>query len=120
MNAGDTFIPVRLNKHLWIVISDPEFDPVVIVNLTTFTIDEEQACIVQKDEHPFATHTSAIRYKDGRVANQESLNHLLKRDLLVPHAACSQLLLQRIRDGASISEFLPEECRDMLDAQGLI
>ena len=43
MKAGDTFLPLLRNTHLWVILSDPDLDSerIVLVNLTTYTIDEE-------------------------------------------------------------------------------
>jgi hypothetical protein len=122
MNAGDTFIDGKYHP-LWIVISEPAIDPqrVVIVNPTTYTIDEQSACILHKGEHPFIRHKTAVRYRDARAVASADLPKLLMARKLTPRAACSAALLKKLRDGASKqAELLPEECRSMLDEQGLI
>ena len=62
MNAGDTFID-GMYHHLWVVLSDPSVDAdnVVIVNFTTHTVDEESSCVVQRGEHAFVKHKTAVR-----------------------------------------------------------
>ena len=122
MNAGDTFID-GMYGHLWIIISNPAIDPqqVVIVNLTTYTIDEEFTCVLHKGEHPFVKHKTAVRYRDARAVALAALKKLLKAGKLTPHAHCSAGLLKKMRDGASAhSDLLPEACRALLDEQGLI
>ena len=117
-----TFIDGKYH-HLWIVLSDPAIDPdrVVIVNLTTYTIDEESACILKKGEHPFVKHKTAVRYRDARITSPAALEKLRVARLLTPREPCSKLLLAKLRDGASKdADLLSEECRDLLDQQGLI
>jgi len=122
MKEGDTFIPAKLDSHLWIILSDPTRDPenVVIVNFTTHTIDEEQHCILRKSDHPFVKHKTAVRYRDAKKVSIEQLEVLVTKNLLKPQSPLSGALLKRVREGASKSEFLPEGCRQILDDQSLI
>jgi hypothetical protein len=122
MNAGDTFID-GMYHHLWIVLSDSEADPerVVIVNFTTYTIDEEPTCLVQKGEHPFVRHKTAVRYGDARLTCIVDLERLRNANRITPREACSPSLLKKLREGAANNaDRLPEECRELLDEQGLI
>jgi hypothetical protein len=122
MNAGDTFID-GLHHHLWIVLSDPAMDQdrLVIVNFTTYTVDEESICIVTKGEHPFVKHKTVVRYRDARVVSSAILEELRKAKSISPHRPCSVGLLKRLRDGAAkAADLLPEVCREVLDEQGLI
>ena len=121
MKAGDTFIPKKF-EHLWIILSDPSLDPenVVIVNFTTHTVDEEQVCIVQRGEHSFIKHKTAVRYRDAKKVSLSILQHLQKTKMLKVNDPLSPTLLARVRRGAAVSAFLPEECKEVLDNQGLI
>ncbi len=122
MNAGDTFIDGKYH-HLWVVLSDPAVDAenVVIVNFTTHTVAEQSSCILQKGEHPFVRHRTAVRFGDARIASSANLETLRKANLLVPRERCSAALLHKLRSGASTDlHLLPEECRKVLDEQGLI
>lgn len=122
MNAGDTFIDGKYH-HLWIIISDPAVDSekVVIVNFTTHTVAEEPSCIVQKGEHPFVRHKTAVRYTDARLVSSANLETLREANLLTPQQQCSADLLKKLRDGASRNiHLLSEECKQTLDEQGLI
>ncbi len=122
MNAGDTFIDA-LHGHLWIVLSDPAIDPerVVIVNLTTYTVDEESACVLKKGDHPFVRHKTAVRYRDARIASPADLKTLREARKLAPREPCSKSLLQKLRGGASEdADRLPKECRELLEEQELI
>jgi len=121
VNAGDTFIPAKPYDHLYAIISDPSLDPtVVIVNFTTWTPQEEQACIAMPGEHPFLTLKSAVRYKDARIATAGDLEKLLAKGKLTRHEPLSGQLLGKMRDGVVMSDFVPEKCRRILEDQVLI
>ena len=122
MKAGDSFIPAKFDSHLWVILSDPSLDSdkIVIVNFTTNTKDEEQHCILKKDDHPFVKHNTAVRYRDAKIVSDDQLDKLLNLRQLKSSDALSVQLLRRLRDGAAKSDFLPEGCREILDDQGLI
>lgn len=124
MNAGDTFIPqCKPYNHLYIVLSDPSQDEerVVLVNLTTWTVDEESHCIVQKGEHRFVKHKTAVRYNGAKLASVSELERLTNTGMLKSDRPLSPELLKRVRDGAALAaDRIPEECRQVLDDQGLI
>jgi hypothetical protein len=122
VKGGDTFIPAHLDKHLWIILSDPSLDSenVVIVNFTTHTIDEEQHCVVNKGDHPFVKHKTAVRYRDAKSVTVSQLKKLVQSALIKPNSPLSPTLLKRVRNGAGQSDFLPEGCRQILEAQELI
>ncbi len=126
MNAGDTFrIPepgTSLDSHLWVVISDPAIDParLLIVNFTTQRKDSDPACILQAGEHPFVHHETCVNYGGAKVVSVAQIQTLLKKGLLSSHAALSDVLLKRIRDGAAASERMSLDHADILIEQGLI
>jgi hypothetical protein len=122
VNAGDTFIPAKPYDHLYMVISDPSLDPtqVVLVNFTTHSPKEEQVCLAHPGDHPYLKVKSAVRYKDARVATVAQLETLIANGQLTLNAPLSEELLQRVRQGAGESDFLPEGCRRILEDQALI
>jgi hypothetical protein len=122
VNAGDTFIPPKPYDHLYMVISDPSVDSerIVLVNFTSFDVDEEDCCIAQKGEHPFLTRKSCVRYKDARITSTSAVDKLVAGGKMRQHKPLSDGLLKRVRDGASNSDFLPEGCRKILEDQELI
>ena len=122
MNAGDTFLPPVPYNHLYMVISDPSIDPskVVMVSFTTHTPNEEQLCIVEKGEHPFVKVKTVVRYKDARCSSATDIEKAVSNGSLATQAPLSEELLMRIRDGAALSDFLPEGCRKVLVVQGII
>jgi hypothetical protein len=122
VSAGDTFLLSHPYNHLYVVCSDPTLDAehVVLVNFTTFEQEEESCCIVNPGEHPFITRKSCIRYKDARIAATVALRKLLDLGQMNRREPVSGDLLTRIRNGASESDFLPEGCRHIPEAQSLI
>ena len=122
MNAGDTFIPARFDNHLWVIVSDPAKDVanVVISNFTTFDGTEEESCVVNNGEHPFVRHKTVVRYRDAKTVSANDLKTLVKKGQLKPHMPLSAEILDRVRQGAGQSDFLPEQCRKILSNQGLI
>jgi hypothetical protein len=122
VKAGDTFLVVPPYNHLYVVCSDPAADPirVLLVSFTTFKPKEEDCCIVVAGEHPFIRHKSCIRYKDARIASVEALISLLGGSQMTRQEPVSAELLARIRKGAGLSDYLPEECRRLLQGQSLI
>ncbi len=108
---------------MWIALSDPSLDPdrVVIVNLTTHTIDEESACVLKKGDHPFVKHKTSVRYRDARIVAPTDLEKLRTAGLLTRREPCTKSLLAKLRSGASKdADSLPEECRELLEEQELI
>lgn len=121
VNAGDTFLPPRPYNHLYVVCSDPAIDSehVLIISFTTWGPKEENCCIVHAREHPFFIHRTCVRYKDARITTVGALLQL-EADFGCRREPVSSELLARVRNGASKSEYLPEECRQLLQSQGLI
>jgi hypothetical protein len=122
VRAGDTFLVAHPYNHLYVVCSEPEIDPtrVLIVSFTTFKPKEETCCIVAAGEHPFIKHKSCIRYKDARTPSVRDLMRLLDGSQMTRREPVSAELLARIRKGAGQSDYLPEECRRILQDQFLI
>ena len=122
MNAGDSFIPARFDNHLWVIISEPSLDKqnVVIVNFTPYDGVEEETCTLDVGDHRFVRHKTVVRYRDAKSVPCSHLQNLEKARMLRRHDPLSAEVLQRVREGASRSDFLPERCRKILDDQGLI
>jgi hypothetical protein len=91
MNAGDTLIidepGTRLDSHLWVVISDPAENPeeIVLVNFTTYRADKDQACIVERGDHPFISRRTCIEYRGAKTASARELQTLLDSGQISSH-----------------------------------
>lgn len=81
ISGGDTLIipapGTSLDSHLWIVLSDPTLDHfVLLVNLTSYRPDKDDACILDVGDHPFIRHPSCVNYakvKHIAVAQLEAI-----------------------------------------------
>jgi len=123
VKAGDTFLVVHASyNHLYVVCSDPatNSDQVLIISITTLRPKEEECCIITAGEHPFVKHRSCARYKDAKIVSVDALLKLLDGSLAERRQPVSADVLARIRAGASQSDYLPEECRRLLQGQSLI
>lgn len=124
MKAGDTFVASdpRLENHLWVVISDPDVNSneVLIVNVTTYTSDQEGACILQPGDPPFIKRKSCIYYRGAQLNPDWQLERLLSNGSLKHKEPVTPDILARIREGAGQSHWIREECRKILELQGHI
>lgn len=124
MDAGDACLltDTNVDNHLWIVISDSKKDPtcVLLVNLTTWRPDKDQACKVWPGDHPFVTKESCINYAECRTCELSHLHSLKDAGLLAMQSRCSASLLKRIRDAAATTKFLKMKFLQTLIDQGLV
>src|SRR5205807_1810394 len=62
-----TFLRTDSDRHLWIILSDPEKNPdqVLLVNLTTWDERKEKVCLLGPGDHPWVTHQTCINYGDA-------------------------------------------------------
>ena len=126
MKAGDTFLidqpGTSLDSHLWIVISDPMVDSedVVIVNLTSWRADKDQACFLDVGDHPYVSHRSCVAYFGAKRVSVSAMEALVSSGAVVPHSAVTATVLQRIRMGVLDSKTCPMEIAECLANQGLI
>jgi len=125
MRAGDTFrfADRALEKHLWIVISDPMLDvadPVVVVRLTTYREGRDCTCVLQPGDHPFITHATVVDYEWALDIPNAGLEGFVGDGRAFLREPVGSEVLGRIRQGAAESEFMPEGCKEILVRQGLI
>jgi hypothetical protein len=73
--VGTTFLMDVGGSHLWVVISDPQADPdqVVIVSLTTWHARKDQSCIIERGEHPWATHRACVFYAKAMIVTEQQI-----------------------------------------------
>lgn len=119
MDAGETFRYGR--GHLFIVLSDPHIDPenVVIVNMTTDR-EIDQSCVLLPGDHPFVTHRTSIRYDKARIEAARVLEKLISSGNITRQEPLFGDVLERVRQGAAISDNIPFGCKQILIDQGLI
>ena len=107
MKAGDTFFLKEgaADRHLRVVISDPERFPeqVVFVTLTSFDVTKEAVCLIQPGEHPWVKNLTCIAYDRALVCKFVDLEQMAEASPILWNTAVSRELLGRIREGASLS-----------------
>ena len=120
MEAGDTFKYGR-QSHLWIVVSDPQVDRAVVV-IANMTTDDgiDPSCILDAGDHPFVKHRTRIRYDMARILSDTDLERYVASNAIRLHERVSAEILERIRQGAASSPFIPFGCKQVLIDQGLI
>jgi len=125
MQAGWTFlIPqpgTSLDSHLWIILSDPQADPekILVVNLTSWRQDKDQACVLEVGDHPFVRHKSCVSYRGAKVVCVARLTQLQEAGFQLQEPVSAELL-NRMRESALASVFMAEEHADILIDQKLV
>ena len=126
MDGGDTFLVDRpgtsYDSHLWIVLSKPSLDPnhVLIVNLTSWRPDKDQACVLRPGDHRYVKKQTCVNYADSKIVSEEQIRQLLDRGLLLAHEPVDPTLLERMREAAVESRFMPLDHAEILFEQGLV
>jgi len=125
MNTGDTLRVVdpgvSYDAHLWIVLSKPELDPdhVLLVNFTSWRSDKDQACILEPGDHPYVKKKTCVNYADSKIVSETQIQRLIHAGKLEHHAPIDLPLLERMREGAMQSRFMPLDHAQLLVDQGL-
>lgn len=120
MEAGDTFRYGR-TTHLWVVVSDPNLDPlrVVIINMTTDR-GIDRSCILNPGDHPFVAHSTCMLYSMARIVTNAELEQHVSSNAVKLQERVSAEVLERIRQGAAVTDQIPFGCKQVLIDQGLI
>jgi hypothetical protein len=125
MRAGDTFTfaPRVTDRHLWMVISDPETYPddlVVIVSFTSHDLTKDPACVLDLGDHPFIRHETSVAYRRARYVPNRVLDMAAARGDVIPNTPLTPEVLHRVRQGAGNSLHIKEGFRKFLARQGVI
>lgn len=112
IGPGDTFILKRgtgSTPHLWVVLWGPAgaADAYLIVHLTTARPHTDQTVVMKAGEHPFIQHDTCAVYSDARRTTAEKLNIAWHDRTLVPKAAATPELLEKLRGGLFLSPRTP-------------
>jgi hypothetical protein len=122
VKAGDTYLVALVaDEHLWMIISDPALDPdrVLMVNFSTWKPYHDQACVVDRGDHPFLKHRTCVNYPEARVTTVAALEHLVTARQLFPQPPLSEDLLRRVRESARGSRIRLAQLQILID-QGLV
>jgi hypothetical protein len=119
VKGGDTFF---LEGHLWIILSDPKqnAEEIVLVNLTTWKLIHDPACIVNEGEHSFIKWQTCVNYPRARLETAGSIACLFAAGEATSREPLSAELLQKIRNRAGESQMIRRAYLDLLVSQGLI
>jgi hypothetical protein len=93
---------------------------VVLVSVTTHTPEKDQACVIDRNEHPWITHRSCVAYVHAKVVSLDFLLDRKDKGSIVLQSPLAANLLERIRRCAGDSTTLPPEIADILIEQGII
>lgn len=123
MNSGTTFIFSEKpnQEHLWMVVTNPKLEKVVIVNFTSFRLGSDESCVVDAGEHPFVRKKTCVNYADAKVVPSKNLAKLLGMKRHNGSFVCPQReplsneLLLRIQQGAVISDRTPLEAKSIVE-----
>jgi len=120
MDAGDTF-RYGQGTHLWVVVSDPSIDPdrVIIINMTTDR-GIDRSCILSPGDHSFVEHQTCMRYDMARIVSGADLERHVSSNVIRLQEQVSTAILERIRQGAAVTDRIPFGCKQVLIEQGLI
>lgn len=135
MIVGGTAFFWNIDDHPRFVISDPELNPlkIVHVNVTTFrprTANKIQAmkdaiadpaCILDRGEHPLLTaEKSCVYYVGARHCSAAEFEDKIEKGLWRVHdIPASELVLLKMRRGATTTLHLEQQYEDILRDQGL-
>ncbi len=105
MKSGDTYRFAKpqpgfdVNRHLWIILSDPDIDPneILAVYMTSLKAKMDQTCILDIGDHPFITHKTTIAYNAAVVWTKDELEQALADGDIVAQVRIDDSLLTRIR-----------------------
>jgi hypothetical protein len=124
MRAGDTFTlkDKSVDSHLWVIVSDPAADAerLLFVSMTSYDITKEKVCLLDVGDHPFITHRTCIAYDFAKVAPLKALIALRDQGPLAMNQPVSAELLERIRQGISLSRRINVEHVLLMIDQGLL
>jgi hypothetical protein len=124
MRAGDTFFlwDKAADIHLWVIFTDTDAypDTVLIVSLTTYTVDQEDTCIIGVGEHTFVRHETCVAYGRTKKTSRQALCALRDCGRIVMQDPVSPEIVNRIRQGASRSRRIPREFIEIMGDQDLL
>ena len=123
MREGDAFFLIGApDRHLWVIVSNPELDPVrvLFLSLTSLDVTKENVCVILPGEHPFVANKTCVYYRDIKEASLDNLIRLRDAGRLRLADPVSADLLRRIREGISLSKEVKFKYIDFLIEQGVI
>jgi len=128
LQIGNTFLNdpyLELDRHLWVIISDPSYnsEQVAIVNITSWEDEGDElndsSCIVNDGEHPFIKHKSYVIYAKAKLTTVGNLQAAFNRGLLHVRENCSDDFLSKVLGGRQIRDLHPVTFLTFCGSKGL-
>ncbi len=99
------------SRHLWIVLTEPEGDPLVvgIVNITSHKEGIDETVVLAVGEHAFIKHKTVVNYAEAKPVSATQIEKLIESGNITPHHKepyCTAGLLKKVRDGVFASPFV--------------
>ncbi len=126
IKPGDCYrLDIGSVQHFFFVISAPDTypsRPVVMVPMTKVSHDKsvDKSCLITPGEHPCCIVPSFAAYGWALVFSPQVLEVAIRVGKAVKRAPADAALLRRLRDGAEVSDDLPDGVRKELWEQGIL
>jgi hypothetical protein len=126
LKAGDAFLlqqqGASIDSHFWFILSDADQDAdnVLIVNLTSWRADKDQACVLGPNHHTYIQHDTCVNYGGAKVVSLAQLNTLKDTGLLLHQTPLTAGLLKLVRERVSRSTTMKLKHVEILEQQGLV
>ncbi len=107
MLIGDAFFldERSAERHMWVVVIDPHFDPERVVAVSLTTDDVDPTCALGRGKHPFLTAAKTyVNYRKATVAADADWELLRGTGRLKMQEPVSDEVLNKIIAGALASE----------------
>lgn len=120
MIPGETILGLDMGEHLWVVLTSPNADGLVVVaNLTTH--GRSPACgpdciVIAPSDHPWVKHDSCIYFRRADFNPTQPLDLAKAKGTLRQADAFSDALLKRVQEGALQSRFVAPRLKEAIRA----
>jgi hypothetical protein len=122
VKLGSTFLRMDSDRHLWVVLSDPEKNPeqVLLVNMTTSDERKEKVCLLAPGDHPWITHQTCINFGDAVLTTLTKLLEAKDGGAVKLQEPLSEAVVKRILMAVPNSTRIALENAELLQDQGLV
>lgn len=114
------FIPLKVDPHRRIIISDPAKYPAEDLVIVNFTSEGDITCVIFREEFSALAHDSCISYRDAGKMSPTFFNAWVANGNISISQTASKEVLKKIREGFSRSKEPANDLKDILRQQGLI
>ncbi len=112
-------IPSEMCQHLFIVLTNPEGKPpvVIMVNITTRRPTSDCTVVLTPGEHPFVRHESVIAFEHGDFFPVSKLENGLATGQLRKYSNINDNLFGMIKRGLLTSPRTPQKIKNYCSKQ---